>query len=69
MNSTIKNTLELSVSELSNSIKNLIEENFEYVRVRGEIGRVSRPSSGHIYFDLKDNFLLPISYSTYHTLD
>ena len=55
MNSTIKNTLELSVSELSNSIKNLIEENFEYVRVRGEIGRVSRPSSGHIYFDLKDN--------------
>ena len=53
MNSTIKNTLELSVSELSNSIKNLIEENFEYVRVRGEIGRVSRPSSGHIYFDLK----------------
>ena len=34
MNSTIKNTLELSVSELSNSIKNLIEENFEYVRVR-----------------------------------
>ena len=41
MNSTIKNTLELSVSELSNSIKYLIEDNFEYVRVRGEIGRVS----------------------------
>ena len=55
MNSTIKNTLELSVSELSNSIKRLIEDNFEYVRVRGEIGRVSRPNSGHIYFDLKDN--------------
>ena len=55
MNSTIKNTLELSVSELSNSIKCLIEDNFEYVRVRGEIGRVSRPNSGHIYFDLKDN--------------
>ena len=54
MNSTIKNTLELSVSELSNSIKNLIEENFGYIRVRGEIGRVSIPASGHIYFDLKD---------------
>ena len=55
MNSTIKNTLELSVSELSESIKGLIEDNFEYVRVRGEIGRVSKPASGHIYFDLKDS--------------
>ena len=55
MNSTIKNTLELSVSELSESIKGLIENNFEYVRVRGEIGRVSKPASGHIYFDLKDS--------------
>ena len=54
MNSTIKNTLELSVSELSVSIKNLIEDNFGYVRVKGEIGRVSNPVSGHVYFDLKD---------------
>ena len=54
MNSTIKNTLELSVSELSDSIKNLIEGNFGYIRVKGEIGRVSKPASGHIYFDLKD---------------
>ena len=54
MNSTIKNTLELSVSELSFSIKNLIEDNFGHVRVKGEIGRVSNPASGHVYFDLKD---------------
>ena len=54
MNSTIKNTLELSVSELSFSIKNLIEDNFGYVRVKGEISRVSNPASGHVYFDLKD---------------
>ena len=54
MNSTTKNTLELSVSELSFSIKNLIEDNFGYVRVKGEIGRVSNPTSGHVYFDLKD---------------
>ena len=54
MNSKIKNTLELSVSELSVSIKNLIEDNFGYVRVKGEIGRVSMPASGHIYLDLKD---------------
>ena len=44
MNSTTKNTLELSVSELSFSIKNLIEDNFGYVRVKGEIGRVSNPT-------------------------
>ena len=54
MNSTIKNALELSVSELSFSIKNLIEDNFGHVRVKGEIGRVSNPASGHVYFDLKD---------------
>ena len=34
MNSTIKNTLELSVSELSDSIKNLIEDNFGYMSQR-----------------------------------
>ena len=28
---------------------------FGRVRVRGEVGRVSRPGSGHLYFDLKDD--------------
>jgi Exonuclease VII, large subunit len=32
----------------------MIEDGFSYVRVRGEVGRVSRPSSGHLYFDLKE---------------
>ncbi len=44
----------LSVSELSNAIKRQVEQNFEHIRVRGEVGRVARPSSGHLYFDLKD---------------
>lgn len=45
----------LSVSEISGAVKRVIEGEFGRVRVRGEVGRVSRPSSGHLYFDLKDD--------------
>jgi len=45
----------LSVSELSGAVKRVIEGEFGRVRVRGEVGRVSRPYSGHIYLDLKDD--------------
>ncbi|GBE42119.1 MAG TPA: exodeoxyribonuclease VII large subunit [Rhizobiales bacterium] len=48
------NVLELTVSELSFAIKRAIEDGFSYVRVRGELGRVVRPASGHVYLDLKD---------------
>ena len=48
------NTQEFSVSEISMGIKKLIETKFDYIRVKGELGRVSRPASGHIYLDLKD---------------
>ena len=48
------NIHEYSVSELSGAIKRSIEDNFGFVRVRGELGRVSRPQSGHVYLDLKD---------------
>lgn len=50
-----ENAPEFSVSDLSGAIKRLIESEFGHVRVRGEIGRVSRPKSGHIYLDLKDD--------------
>jgi exodeoxyribonuclease VII large subunit len=49
------NTPEFSVSELSGAVKRTIEGEFSLVRVRGELGRVSRPRSGHIYLDLKDD--------------
>jgi len=49
------NAPEFSVSELSGVLKRMIEGEFSHVRVRGELGRVSRPASGHIYLDLKDN--------------
>ena len=45
----------LSVSELSGAVRRVIEGEFARVRVRGEVGRVSRPRSGHLYFDLKDD--------------
>ncbi len=48
------NTPEFSVSEISGAVKKAIEGGFSHVRVRGEVGRVSRPASGHIYMDLKD---------------
>lgn len=51
---TAPNVHEFTVSELSFALKRTIEESFGHVRVRGEIGRVSRPASGHVYLDLKD---------------
>jgi len=49
------NVPEFSVSEISGAVKRMIEGEFGHVRVRGEIGRVSRPRSGHVYLDLKDD--------------
>ena len=49
------NTPEFSVSELSGAVKRMVEGEFGFVRVRGEVGRVSRPRSGHVYLDLKDD--------------
>ena len=43
-----------SVGEFSHIIKKLVETNFSYVRIRGEISRPSFPGSGHVYFTLKD---------------
>ena len=50
-----ENAPEFSVSELSSVLKRIIEGEFSNVRIRGEVGRVSRPASGHLYFDLKDD--------------
>jgi exodeoxyribonuclease VII large subunit len=49
------NLPEITVSELSANIKRLVEENFAYVRLRGEISGYRGPhSSGHVYFSVKD---------------
>src|SRR5581483_3303257 len=49
------NVTELTVAELSNALKRTVEEAYDYVRVRGELGKVSYHSNGHIYLDLKDD--------------
>jgi len=50
-----QNAPEFSVSEISGVVKRMIEGEFSHVRIRGEVGRVSRPQSGHLYLDLKDD--------------
>ncbi len=50
-----QNDPEFTVTEISGAIKRVIEGEFSHVRIRGEVGRVSRPRSGHIYLDLKDD--------------
>ncbi|TCP60688.1 exodeoxyribonuclease VII large subunit [Rhodovulum bhavnagarense] len=49
------NAPEFTVSEISGAVKRTVEGAFSHVRVRGEVGRVSRPRSGHVYLDLKDD--------------
>ena len=44
----------ISVGELNRSAKYLLENTFNNIAVVGEISNMSRPSSGHIYFTLKD---------------
>jgi exodeoxyribonuclease VII large subunit len=48
------NLPEMTVGELAQALKRNIEQNFSYVRVRGEISGFKRHSSGHCYLSLKD---------------
>lgn len=52
---TLTNTPELTVGELSLAIKNTVEQAFSYVRVRGELSKVTLAKSGHLYTALKDD--------------
>jgi len=44
----------LSVTELTAGIRQLLEQQFSHVRVVGEVSRLTRHASGHIYFTIKD---------------
>ena len=44
-----------SVSELNELVQTVLEEEIGLISVRGEISNLAAPSSGHIYFSLKDN--------------
>ncbi len=45
----------ISVSELNEKVKALLETTFMHVIVQGEVGSVTYHSSGHIYFNIKDD--------------
>jgi len=47
-------TAPLSVTELTARIKQMLEVSFAKVEVTGEISRLTRPTSGHLYFTIKD---------------
>ncbi len=43
-----------SVAELTANIKGSLEKHFPFVWVKGEVSNLAHPSSGHLYFALKD---------------
>ena len=54
MNNSI-NIPEYEVSQFNRALKEVIENNFDYVRIRGEISEVKIATRGQIYLVLKDN--------------
>jgi exodeoxyribonuclease VII large subunit len=44
-----------TVSELTAAVKDILEDAFLDVAVRGEVSGLSRPRSGHVYLSLKDD--------------
>jgi exodeoxyribonuclease VII large subunit len=44
----------LTVTDLTRRVKDLLEEKFPSVWVEGEVSNLRSPSSGHVYFTLKD---------------
>jgi len=45
----------LTVIELTARIKQVLEQGFSRIEVTGEISRLTKPSSGHLYFTIKDS--------------
>jgi len=48
------NAAPLTVTELTARIKQVLEQGFSQIEVTGEISRLTTPSSGHLYFTVKD---------------
>ena len=49
------NIPEYEVSQFNKVIKEVVELNFDYVRIKGEISDLKNASSGHVYLTLKDD--------------
>lgn len=52
---TLSHSETLSVSDLNQQTRQLLEQNFAIIQVAGEISNFACPSSGHWYFTLKDD--------------
>ena len=51
----MNNIPEYTVTQLNRSIKNILEENFQYIKLVGESGPITIANSGHVYFSIKEN--------------
>ena len=49
------NAVAYSVSELAGALKRTLETTYDHVRLRGEISKVTRHASGHVYLTIKDD--------------
>jgi exodeoxyribonuclease VII large subunit len=49
-----RNAEPYSVSELAFALKRTIEDSFGFVRLRGELSKVTFHGNGHVYLDIKD---------------
>jgi len=65
-----KDTHIYTVSELTKNIKILLESNFPFIAVEGEISNLKIPVSGHAYFTLKDDkaSLAAVLFKSNHSL-
>ena len=52
--SNLINIPEYEVSQFNLAFKDVVENNFSYVRIKGEISDLKKASSGHLYLTLKD---------------
>eukprot|EP01042_Synura_sphagnicola_P028436 gene28436-36678_t len=53
--SAATNVAAYSVSELAGALKRTLETTYDHVRLRGEISKVTRHASGHVYLTIKDD--------------
>ncbi len=51
----MNNIPEFTVTQLNRSIKDLLEEKFDYIKLIGESGPITIANSGHMYFSIKEN--------------
>ena len=57
MSSTDDNIPEYKVTEFNKVFNETVSSAFDLIRIRGEISNLKKPSSGHLYFNLRCIFI------------